>query len=49
MLTYVLKRILYMAMVLFIVVSITFFMIHNVPGDPLTSSVMNLPDRKSVV
>lgn len=45
MLIYILKRILYMAMVLFIVVSITFFMIHNVPGDPLTSSVMNLPDQ----
>ena len=45
MVTYIIKRVLYMAMVLFIVVSITFFMIHSVPGDPLTSSVMNLPDE----
>lgn len=45
MLVYIIKRVLYMAMVLFIVVSITFFMIHSVPGDPLTTSVMNLPEQ----
>ncbi len=43
MLKYVLKRILYMFLVLFIVVSITFFMIHSIPGDPLMASVENLP------
>lgn len=33
-----------MLLVLFIVVSITFFMVHSIPGDPLSASVENLPE-----
>ncbi|MBR0139085.1 MAG: ABC transporter permease [Firmicutes bacterium] len=40
---YIIKRILYMFLVLFIVVSTTFIMVHSIPGDPLTATVENLP------
>ncbi len=33
-----------MLLVLFIVVSITFFMVHSIPVDPLSASAANLPD-----
>lgn len=42
---YILKRILYMALVLFIVTSITFFLLHLIPGDPITSMVQELPEE----
>ncbi len=41
---YIVKRILYMFLVLFVVVSITFFMVHSIPGNPLMASVENLPE-----
>ena len=35
MLKYVLKRIGYMLITLFIIATATFFMMHSIPGDPL--------------
>ena len=43
MLKYTLKRLLYMVLTLFIVITITFFLIHAIPGDPLSSLARNLP------
>ena len=42
---YIIKRILYMALVLLIVTSITFFLLHAIPGDPITSMVQELPEE----
>lgn len=42
---YVAKRILYMFFVLLIVTTITFFLMHNIPGDPLTALVQKLPEQ----
>ncbi|WP_066507139.1 ABC transporter permease [Abyssisolibacter fermentans] len=45
MLKYVIKRIIFMFITLFIVVSITFFLINLIPGDPLASMGRNLPEQ----
>lgn len=42
---YILKRVGYMALTLFAVVSITFLLIHSIPGDPFTSMVEDLPEE----
>lgn len=42
---YVIKRIIYMFFVLLIVTTITFFLMHNIPGDPLTALVQKLPEQ----
>ena len=42
---YILKRIAYMALVLFVVTSITFFLLHAIPGDPITAMVQDLPEE----
>ncbi len=42
---YILKRIFYMALVLLIVTSVTFFLLHAIPGDPITSMVQELPEE----
>ena len=42
---YILKRILYMALVMWIVTSITFFLLHAIPGDPITAMVQDLPEE----
>lgn len=42
---YILKRILYMALVLLFVTSITFFLLHAIPGDPITAMVQELPEE----
>lgn len=42
---YVAKRAVYMFFVLFIVTTITFFFMHNIPGDPLTAMVQKLPEQ----
>ena len=42
---YILKRILYMALVLLIVTGITFFLLHAIPGDPITAMVQELPEE----
>lgn len=45
MFKYILKRIVYMFITLFIVISITFFLMHIIPGDPLASLGRNLPEQ----
>ena len=42
---YIIKRILYMALVLLIVTTITFFLLHAIPGDPITAMVQDLPEE----
>ena len=42
---YILKRVGYMALTLFIVLSITFFLVHSIPGDPFSSMVQDLPEE----
>ncbi len=44
MIRYTVKRILMMFLTLFIVTTITFFLMHSVPGDPLASMAKKLPD-----
>lgn len=45
MLKYVLKRIGYMLVTLFIIITATFFMIHSIPGDPLGAMANKLPEQ----
>ena len=40
-----LKRVGYMLLTLFAVVSITFLLVHSIPGDPFTSMVEDLPEE----
>jgi len=42
---YILKRILYMLLVLWLVTTITFFLLHAIPGDPITAMVQDLPEE----
>lgn len=42
---YVGKRLLYMVITLFAIVTITFFMMRSIPGDPLASMAAVLPDE----
>ena len=42
---YIIKRILYMALIMFIVTTITFFLLHAIPGDPITAMVQDLPEE----
>lgn len=42
---YILKRLCYLFVVLLIVVSITFFLVHSIPGDPISAMVENLPEE----
>jgi oligopeptide transport system permease protein len=43
MLRYILKRLVYMAATLWVVITITFFLMHAIPGDPLSSMARQLP------
>jgi oligopeptide transport system permease protein len=43
MLKYILKRLAYMAATLWVVITITFFLMHAIPGDPLSSLARELP------
>lgn len=43
MLKYVLKRLAYMSATLWVVITITFFLMHAIPGDPLSSLARELP------
>lgn len=45
MLKYILKRIGYMLVTLWIIITVTFMLIHAVPGDPLASMARKLPDQ----
>lgn len=42
---YILKRVGYMLITLLAVVSITFLLVHSIPGDPFTSMVEDLPEE----
>ncbi len=42
---YIVKRILYMLLVLWIVTTATFFLMHAIPGDPLAHMAKNLPEQ----
>ena len=42
---FILKRVGYMLLTLFAVVSITFLLVHSIPGDPFTSMVEDLPEE----
>lgn len=42
---FILKRVAYMFLVLFIVTGITFFLVHAIPGDPVTAMVQDLPEE----
>lgn len=45
MLKYILKRLFSMLITLFIVITIVFFLVRLVPGDPLASMARNLPEQ----
>jgi len=45
MLRYILKRVLYMIFTLWVVITITFFLMHAMPGDPLASLARKLPEQ----
>ena len=45
---FILKRILYMLVVLFCVVTLTFFLVHSIPGDPITCAGPAYGDPGSV-
>ena len=46
MFKYVMKRIGFMIVTLFIITTLTFYMMHTIPGDPLTARVQkNLPEQ----
>lgn len=45
MLKYILKRILYMLFTLWVVITVTFFLMHAMPGDPLSALARNLPEQ----
>lgn len=42
---YIFKRIGYMLLTLFIITTITFFLMHSIPGDPLAHMAKNLPEQ----
>ena len=45
MLKYIAKRIGYMLFTLFIIVTITFFMMRRIPGDPLANYILRMPEQ----
>lgn len=42
---FIIKRIGYMLITLFIVITATFFLMHSIPGDPLAHMARNLPEQ----
>lgn len=42
---YILKRIGYMLITIFVIITVTFFMVHSIPGDPLSYMARNLPEQ----
>ncbi|SHI43967.1 ABC transporter permease [Lutispora thermophila] len=42
---YIIKRVGYMLLTLFIIITITFFLMHSIPGDPLAHMAKNLPEQ----
>lgn len=45
MIKYILKRIGYMLVTLLIITTVTFFMMHSIPGDPLGAMANKLPEQ----
>lgn len=45
MLKYITRRVCYMILTLFIITTVTFFMMHSIPGDPLAYMARNLPEQ----
>lgn len=45
MLKYLIKRILYMLLTLFVITTATFFLMHNIQGDPLSAMGKTLPEQ----
>ncbi len=45
MLRYALKRIMMMFLTVFIIITVTFFMMHSIPGDPLANMAKKLPEE----
>lgn len=48
MLKFIVKRVLYMILTLFVVITITFFLIRAIPGDPLASMARQLPEQTRI-
>ncbi|MCI8666902.1 MAG: ABC transporter permease, partial [Dorea sp.] len=42
---FIAKRVGYMLLTLFIVITATFFLMHSIPGDPLAHMARNLPEQ----
>lgn len=45
---YILRRISYMVITLFFVITLTFFMMRSIPGDPLAHMARNLPEQTRI-
>lgn len=45
MVRYIIKRVFYMLVVLWVVATLTFFLMHSIPGDPLAHMAKNLPEQ----
>ncbi|HBA63464.1 MAG TPA: peptide ABC transporter permease, partial [Lachnospiraceae bacterium] len=48
MFKYTLKRIVYMIITLLAVVTLTFFLMRSIPGDPLASMARTLPEQTKI-
>ena len=42
---YIAKRVVYMLITMFVIASATFFLMHSIPGDPLSYMARNLPEQ----
>ena len=49
MLKFVVKRVLYAIITLFVIVTLTFFLISAAPGDPIAAKVEQMPERAQAV
>lgn len=45
---YILKRIGYMLLILWVIVTITFYLMHSIPGDPLAHMAKKLPEQTRI-
>jgi len=48
MVQYILKRILYMVMTLWVIITITFFLMNTLPGDPINAGAKQLPKQVQI-
>ena len=49
MVRYILKGVLYMVLVMLIVTTLTFFLVHSIPGDPFSAMIQDLPEETRVL